>query len=727
MGNIIPDFFLLCLYSFQPHIFNWLIKMKKSNKILTILVLLIGSVSFGFLNQPNLFTLTDSTIDYDPIDIGPILRSSELPIRGALSQSDTAQLKSADSNEYYQINDTLEWLLLDDYTGVTNLTSFKLKAFNDGAEIWLQEDLSYLDNRETPVVTQEQINYFLEEFKTNINKTCVDYFGMPNFHNGSNAALLGATPDTYFEKNGRMVILLANIRDEMYYDDKYPYYIVGYYWGFIERMHDRNIVTIDVHDWENRVGDDAARANLYEATLAHEYQHLIHDDYNPYDDLFMNEGCSMYAEPLCGYPIDWGSINSFLFTPDNSLTEWGDQGDINILADYGQALLWTMYLSDHYGGADLISYFVKTGIPGITGIENALKHYEHYFTFDEIFHDWRIANLIHTNQIGEGKYNYTSIDLGSEDAIQTRIYDLKNANIQPKQGSDFGFTKTILNYNTHLSLLGSYGTDYILFSNLTTDCWGGSNQFALNFAFDGDNKATMPKWERTDQDGDGDLEWYSTSAKPESDVLLYKSITLPSEGMVTLSFDTFYQIEPLWDYGFVQISTDGGMTWISLANEYTTVEHDPDAYPAIVDYLPGLTDTSGTWINMEFNLTDYIGESSIMLGFRYMTDWGTEDLGWFIDNIKINGEMIDDADDLVTFEIPEDPEIDFIVTLIDVVDTEGYVDYNVIGTMNLDDIEETGLMEITNYISANENILVIVSPSKGPADYIFEVARTLVK
>ncbi|TFH27289.1 MAG: peptidase M6, partial [Promethearchaeota archaeon] len=71
---------------------------------------------------------------------------------------------------------------------------------------------------------------------------------------------------------------------------------------------------------------------------------MIHDDWNTDDALFMNEGCSMYAEVLCGYELDWGAIDSYFATPDNSLTEWGDQGDINILADYGVAMLWTIYL-----------------------------------------------------------------------------------------------------------------------------------------------------------------------------------------------------------------------------------------------------------------------------------------------------------------------------------------------------------------------------------------------
>ena len=56
-------------------------------------------------------------------------------------------------------------------------------------------------------------------------------------------------------------------------------------------------------------------------------------------------------------------------------------------------------------------------------------------------------------------------------------------------------------------------------------------------------------------------------------------------------------------------------------------------------------------------------------------------------------------------------------------ETEDNLFYNIIGTMDLNDLDETGFLEITNYIAENESILVIVSPSKGPADYTFEVVR----
>ena len=47
-----------------------------------------------------------------------------------------------------------------------------------------------------------------------------------------------------------------------------------------------------------------------------------------------------------------------------------------------------------------------------------------------------------------------------------------------------------------------------------------------------------------------------------------------------------------------------------------------------------------------------------------------------------------------------------------------------IETMLLDDLAETGSVEIEDYVSDDEYILVIVSPTKGPADYLFEVTRS---
>ena len=155
----------------------------------------------------------------------------------------------------------------------------------------------------------------------------------------------------------------------------------------------------------------------------------------------------------------WGDINSYMATPDNSLTEWGDQGGINILADYGAALLWAVYLNDRFG-PEFLGDFVQNGIPGIAGLELLM----HPYTFNQVYHDWRIANLIHSDKPGNGKYNYDTIDLGSVDADPIRVYDVLGNAPHHVIGTSFGTTTTILGYDTGVSELGPYGSDYISFA-----------------------------------------------------------------------------------------------------------------------------------------------------------------------------------------------------------------------------------------------------------------------
>ncbi|TET57315.1 hypothetical protein E3J51_03255, partial [Candidatus Bathyarchaeota archaeon] len=45
------------------------------------------------------------------------------------------------------------------------------------------------------------------------------------------------------------------------------------------------------------------------------------------------------------------------------------------------------------------------------------------------------------------------------------------------------------------------------------------------------------------------------------------------------------------------------------------------------------------WTTMTFDLSQYAGED-VLLGFRYMTDLGHLEQGWYLDNVTINGATI---------------------------------------------------------------------------------------
>ncbi|MHA1512139.1 MAG: hypothetical protein ACTSRX_10520, partial [Promethearchaeota archaeon] len=320
--------------------------------VLVFVVSGIGSIVSVSANDP---------MNLQPYDVGASLRKTNYQIKSQETYRHRELTGKSDDEGIF-----LEWAILDDWEGAYYYAIYELRAIGDLCEIWVQVDMAYPegDPRDTPVVTDAQAEYLLAEFEGNIYPIDTDYFGTPDFHDGSKPSLHGSD---WADDTGRSVILVSNVRDESYYDSSYPYYIAGFYSPTFEEFFDRNII-------------------------------------------------SMYAEPLCGYPLAWGDIDSYLATPDNSLVDWGDQGGINILADYGNALMWAIYLSDNYG-TDFLSQFVQAGIVGIDGINAALDHFGHEDTFDDAFHGWRIANLIDS-----GEYAYDFMDLSETDP--PRIYDL---------------------------------------------------------------------------------------------------------------------------------------------------------------------------------------------------------------------------------------------------------------------------------------------------------------
>ena len=134
----------------------------------------------------------------------------------------------------------------------------------------------------------------------------------------------------------------------------------------------------------------------------------------------------------------------------------------------------------------------------------------------------------------------------------------------------------------------------------------------------------------------GSYEYWGGQAD-EIDNSMVADVDLTGKSAAELSFDAWYDIEEGWDYGFVQVSTDGGSTWTSLANGDTRSDLDPGGYPTIADSLPGFTGNSGGWKNEKFDLSSYAGKN-IKLRLRYATDWGSSYLGFFADNIKVTAD-----------------------------------------------------------------------------------------
>ncbi|PWK08437.1 immune inhibitor A domain-containing protein [Tumebacillus permanentifrigoris] len=138
----------------------------------------------------------------------------------------------------------------------------------------------------------------------------------------------------------------------------------------------------------------------------------------------------------------------------------------------------------------------------------------------------------------------------------------------------------------------------------------------------------------------GSYEYYG-GRKDEMDNKMSTTVDLTGATSASLDYDTWYKMEQGWDYSMVQVSTDNGTTWKSLATPHTTTDIVADGYPTIIPNLPGYTGDSGGWLHETIDLSAYAGQK-IQLQFRSMTDWGTNLDGFFVDNVKVtkNGSTL---------------------------------------------------------------------------------------
>jgi hypothetical protein len=633
-------------------------------------------------------------IDYMPVDAGPIIRGWDASPERIENTLDEAAADTVPAGTPYTecVLDTKYWLRLNAITGGYGLATYHLVAEGPLAQIWVQTDLAWPagDPRPTPEITCEQAQYMLGEFENNIYPKEISFFGEPTPHDGSLAylpELTGLPADYYYDEEGHQVVLVSNVRDENYFDPNYSIYIAGFYSPSYEIYFDRNVMTIDAYDWANRTGPDATRPYLYEGIFAHEYQHLLHDDYDSDEENFVNEGMADLAMLLTGYDASvTGHLDATADLPENSLVLWEDQGDLEILSDYGQAFLFQYYLMEQYG-SEFTQALFHNADNGITGVDGTLDAFGAYRDFADVYHDWSVAALIDAKIMGKSRYQFQGLDfkfnIGTPAEPNTEAFSTPGA---PPWGTDYIYVKGDLK---KLAKLKFNGLDY--------------SMFPTDWTSDGSVLSS----------GGGDLvdNW-----------AIFETV-----GGGTLTFDTYYNIEEFWDFGFVQVSTDGGYTWVSLSNAYTTDLHDPSAHPTVVANLPGLTGLQADPVTMSFDLSAYAGQN-ILVGFRYVTDWATSLDGWFIDNVYVDGTLISDGSDAVVFkDITEILPInnDFTVTFVGQKKFGKHVFYD-IRTMRLNHETEEGQMWLKGMLRWADSVVMLVTydAAEGTdfyADYTYEL------
>jgi hypothetical protein len=431
---------------------------------------------------------------------------------------------------------------------------------------------------------------------------------------------------------------------------------------------DRNVMTIDAFDWLHRTtasppnepvpGDNCANANarpfLYEGTFAHEYQHLLQNVEDPDEVNWVNEGLSDWAQTLTGYADPSRPITEIGFDnhvqcflgflgvqtpanplprpggPENSLNLWGDQGAEQILCDYGAAYTLMEMLRDRYGEAFMTALH-RGDANGFEGLAQALATVGSRDTPVRILRDWAAMVALDAvldrgaDLVGRAPQRLRTATLDASINWATpEAFDTPGA---PPNGSDYVRLRD--------------GAGFIDARRLRSLTFDGAESLAprpVEWAVDANPPGHA-----------GNPALFSGSGS-NFDRAIVRSVAVPAASP-TLTFQTQFDMEPGFDYGFVQVSTNGGETFTSLANANTTTEADPSAIPLVAANLPGFTGNSGGWRAESFDLSAYAGQT-VLLAFRYVTDPSVDGAGWWIDDVAVGGVALSDGTSLDGWQTP---------------------------------------------------------------------------
>ena len=126
--------------------------------------------------------------------------------------------------------------------------------------------------------------------------------------------------------------------------------------------------------------------------------------------------------------------------------------------------------------------------------------------------------------------------------------------------------------------------------------------------------------------------WFAGQADQLNNILTSRRAHKVTVGE-NLVYWTWHQIESGWDYGYVEVSTNG-RDFTPIAGTYTT-NSDPNGH----NLGNGITGNSSGWKQATHSLAAYAGQT-IWIRFRYNTDGGTANAGWWIDDVTPTDIML---------------------------------------------------------------------------------------
>jgi hypothetical protein len=336
----------------------------------------------------------------------------------------------------------------------------------------------------------------------------------------------------------------------------------------------------------------------FNGDLAHEFQHLIHNRQQQFATGWIDEGLGDLAIKLNGFPV-LGVSEQLSRQYNTQLNTWAS-GQAQ-LPHYAASYFFFNYAAQRFG-PNFIRNVIHAPREGINGVQAVLDQTQNGLRFEDLFSDWAVTNYLNDPSVANGRYAYQN----EPNFRVTRVPTLDT----------FPTTRA---FQTH-----EYAASYLTLQPADTP--------NVTVYFTG---TTTVKLLPVDAHG-GQWMWYSNRADV-SDMTLTRQFDLSKTNKATLQFWTWYDIEPNYDYGYVEVSTDAGKTWDTLKGKYTTNENPNGAnYGQAYTAKSGVTgdQAPAQWVQEQIDLSPYAGKT-ILLRFEYITDDAYNLPGWAIDDIAI--------------------------------------------------------------------------------------------
>jgi immune inhibitor A len=390
---------------------------------------------------------------------------------------------------------------------------------------------------------------------------------------------------------------LGNLGGYFSSEDEYPQAVFKY-------SNERQLIVA------NMDGGAVPGEPYYDSTLAHEFQHMIHWYWHPADPSWVNEGMSMLAQHLNHF-ISGGVDTEFLEVPNARLGGWTDN-TAEMGTHYGIAMLFNDYFAEHYGGYSVLRELVTDPAQVPLNYDHVLAAHGFRDRFDDVYAKFVIANLLNDPGVAGGIYAYPT--LPNERA--TTQY-LVTHYPYPYDGS------TVPNN------LDQYATRYYEFQPTA-----GVSSLHLQFS----GSPYVGVVDNTPAAG-ATAEWWSNSANNmQSSLTRDVDLSALAGKPATLTFKAWYDLEPNFDYTYVEASTDGGQNWTTLPAT-TSTKTDPNGANLGNGMTSPMLSKAGCsltsdWHDEQVDLSAYAGKA-IKLRFQTVTDDTVHCQGFALDDIRI--------------------------------------------------------------------------------------------